>query len=145
MYVEWCDICFSLLGRRVVQVVPVKSTLVSSMSCCAVCCVAATAKLPEFSYLTLQCKKSPVTYLRPTSAERATYNNNAPTTSIQTSKATPRDNKNLPQTGRAIVIYGIATTKKLGTGWRKANPGMKSTVADRLLVKKEKREGKRTR
>ncbi|KAF8459168.1 hypothetical protein BDZ91DRAFT_466084 [Kalaharituber pfeilii] len=55
-----------------------------------------TAKLPEFTYLTLQCKKSPVTtqnpYPRPTSAERATNNNNAPTTSIQTSKATPRYN-----------------------------------------------------
>ncbi|KAF8457090.1 hypothetical protein BDZ91DRAFT_800682 [Kalaharituber pfeilii] len=52
----------------------------------------------------------------------------------------------LPQSGRAIVVHGIAVTKKLGKvrDWMEnTNPWMGKIVAARWLVKKERREGKK--
>ncbi|KAF8469936.1 hypothetical protein BDZ91DRAFT_791871 [Kalaharituber pfeilii] len=60
-------------------------------------------------------------------------------------KPIPKE-RTLPQSGRAIVVHGIAVTKKLGKvrDWMEnASPWMGKIVAARWLVKKERREGKK--
>ncbi|KAF8459155.1 hypothetical protein BDZ91DRAFT_799969 [Kalaharituber pfeilii] len=62
-------------------------------------------------------------------------------------KARTSQKERLPQSGRAVVVHGIAVTKKLGKvrEWmEKANPWMGKIVAARWLVRKERREGKKT-